>query len=250
MQQYNKDVKKITDKLVEQILKGNLSRRRINELIAKYAKKLKIPTQKFIERLHERATKSADDAKASMILTLMGLNKQALITDLTAKEVQSLVDVIFAKEIVFTRWKNKDKKSFIHETYNLGDWLDNLPKTIAEQVRKRMMGSYINGDVPSKMASTILDRNASKKLRRNIKTMYETIHYRARNISNIEIMKKNEKYIDWVKWQTVEDERVDEVCGKLQEESIKMKYKPSELPTTMTPPSHFNCRCALTPMND
>jgi len=247
MQQYNKDVKKITDKLVEQILKGNLSKRRINELIAKYAKKLKMPTEKFIERLHERATKSADDAKASMILTLMGLNKQALITDLTAKEVQSLVDVIFAKEIVFTRWKNKDKKSFIRETYDLNKWLSTLPKTTAEQVRKRMMGSFINGDTPAQMASSLKDKNATKKVKRNIKTMYETIQYRARNLSNIEIMKKNEKYIGWVEWVTVDDIRVDEVCVALSDESVEKKYKPSELPLTMMPPSHFNCRCSLQP---
>lgn len=250
MKQYNDDIQKAIQLLVNQILKGNLTKREIEKLLTKFRKKLKIPTKQFKQRMEAEARLNALLGRDQTLSLLMGLNKEATLTTLTATDIQKIASVVMGNDFAFAKWKNKNRNSLIFEQYNMSKVIDDLENLIVNDVRKRMMGGLIAGATPARIASQLLDRNASKKIRRNIKTVYKTVKYRSQSLANVETFTKNEKYYDWIKWHTVGDDRVDEICVHLEKESTKIKVKASKLPPYMIPPSHFNCRCTLKPMVD
>ena len=248
MVQYNKQVKALVDALAVEIMKGTLTQKRLNSLMAQLFKDLKVPTEQFLKRVEKMAYDEAWKEELSTVSRLMVLAKTNAIKSITQKEIKIISEYALTKDLIFTRWKNKEKNGFVSDVYNLEDAINNLPKYIRDNYRQRALAGMIAGDTPAQVASSLMDRNLNKKIRRNIKTLYETTKYKARSLANLAVLKQNEAYFDFYDFKTMEDERVETVCLRLEAEADKENWVTyDDVPIEAYTPVHFNCRCKIEP---
>lgn len=248
MNQYNQQIKALVEEVAKQILAGPLTQKKLNQIMAKLAKELKAPTDAFLKRVEAMALLEAISAEKAMVDTLVALAITDNIISITAKELEIISKHALTKNLIFTRWKNKARNSFVSDVYNLEDAIKALPTTISRNYRQRVLAGMIAGHTPAEVARSLVDRNLSKKIRRNIKTLYQTTAYKARSLANLEALKRNEAYFDYYEFKTMDDDRVETVCQNLQKESMKQKWiTMDDIPVEAYTPVHFNCRCDIIP---
>jgi len=155
---------------------------------------------------------------------------------------------MFSSEIIFEELSGK---KIIKKAVSIIDNLEGSTKRTVKDVRASILGGYISGSSPAEIASSLIGSQRAKKERRYLKTISFTILHKANELSNLETFIINERYVDWIKYQTAVDDKVDDVCSKAEARSIKQELTPSEYARQgeAIPSLHWGCRCYLKPMN-
>jgi len=251
MKKYQSEVNQLIKQIVSQILEGKLtSKKAINQALARLSKDIKVPIAQLKVRLIEEAKVSATASAHSVVKQLMALNQQAVIKSMTATDISVMVDKIFNGLLPFKKIKNGKT---IDYAIRVDDWFAYLGDDVVKKVKQGILGSYINGEHPAEVARNVLlntDQN-SKANRAKVKALTFTLVHKANEASNLQTFIDNERYVEWVKYQTAVDERVDDVCEHAELDSVQLKLKPSEYAKENMPiPSlHVFCRCYLKAMN-
>lgn len=248
MKIYQAQLKRLIESVAEEILKGTLTQKRLTKIFNQLYKDMQKPTEQFLKRVYGMAYDEAYKAEHAMVNMLIAMNTEKAIKSLTNKEIRILSEHALTKNLIFTKWKNANRKTLVSDTYNLEQAINNLPTQISNDYRRRALAGMIAGDTPAQVASSMMDRNLSKKERRNIQTLYRTTAYKARSLANLQTMKENEAYFDYYYFDTMDDDRVETVCLALEEESSKQKWVTyDDVPVEAYTPVHFNCRCSIIP---
>ena len=242
MKQYNQQITSELNKLVEHILSSKLSRKEIAKMIRIFKENLKRPTNELRERLQVDAHDSAIEAQHKAKKLLMLLSQDAMLQSLTVDEVDKLVDRVFTKDLVFTKFS---KGKLISYTANMNDVINRLPDNVSDKIRSSILASYISGDTPAQTASNVLGNANKKQIRRNLKTIASTIIYQARMDANLESLETNHKYFSHYVYKTAKDEKVDHICRPMDG---KTWDKLSDIPENEKPLRHYNCRCNIMPV--
>ena len=255
MREYQKRVNKLIQSLVSDILDGKLTNKKaINKALAKLSKDIGVPLNELKVRLATQAKDTSLEASHKIAKLLMAQNQDAVIKSMTADEVSIMVDKIFKGLLPFKKIKNGKTIDF---AINVDDWFAYLGDDMVKKVKQGILGAYIDGSSPVEVARNLL-RNTelnSKANRAKIKALTFTLVHKANETANLETFIKNERYIDWIKYQTAVDDRVDDVCEQAELESIQLKLKPTEYKEQRLaiPSLHVSCRCyikAMTTMED
>jgi len=248
-------VNQLIKSLVTQILEGKLtSKKAINQALAKLSKDIKVPIAQLKVRLIEEA-KDTSIAKAhKTVKQLMALNQEAVIKSMTATDVSKMVDVLFKSTMSFQRMRNDGK--VIKSAVTVEDWFDYLGTDMVKKVKSGILGAYIDGSSPTEIAKNVLlnagyANRGNKALRAKLKALSFTMIHKANELANLQTFIDNEKYIDWVRYVSIDDARRDDVCEYADNDSVRLKLSPTEYAKQdMAVPSlHVNCRCYLSPQN-
>ena len=248
MKQYQKEVSQLIDKLISDILAGKLvSKRDINNAIKNFAKEIKIPMDKLVLRLREEMYYEAQGASKAVTKALMTVNQANVIQSMSPKDISILVDRLFSTEIIFEELSG-DK--LIKKAVSIIDNLNNVNNVTVKDVKAKILGGYISGASPAEIASSLIGNKRAKKERNYLKTISFTVIHKANELANLETFIANEKFIKWILYKTVGDERVDDVCFRAEMESIQLKLKPREYKRQhmLVPSAHWGCRCSLQAM--
>jgi len=246
-------VNQLIKSLVTQILEGKLtSKKAINQALAKLSKDIKVPIAQLKVRLIEEAKVSATASSHSVVKQLMALNQEAVIKSMTATDISKMVDVLFKSTMSFQRMR-KDGK-VIKYAVNVEDWFDYLGTDMVKKVKSGILGAYIDGSHPAEVARNVIlnsDPN-SKANRAKVKALSFTMIHKANELANLETFIINEKYIDWIRYVSIDDSRRDDVCEYADNDSVRLKLSPTEYAKQdMAVPSlHVFCRCYLSPQNE
>ena len=248
MREYQKRVNKLIQSLVSDILDGKLTNKKaINRRLAQLSNHLRKPLEELKLRIKEEMYQLSGNSSNELVKMLMEYNQGSVIKSMTADDLSILVNELMKSTLSFRRIKKGGK--IVYYSVNVDEWFDYLGDDIVKKVKQGILGAYIDGSSPVEIARNVL-RNTdlnSKGNRQKIKTLSQTLLHKATERANLEIMILNEKYIEWIKYQTVADARVDDVCFRAEMESIQEKLSPSEYKHMKRPiPSlHPNCRCTL-----
>ena len=257
MKKYQTEVNQLIQKLiVSQILEGKLtSKKAINQALAKLSKDIKVPIAQLKVRLMEEAKDTAIAKAHKTVKQLMALNQEAVIKSMTATDISKMVDVLFKSTMSFQRMR-KDGK-VIKSAVTVEDWFDYLGTDMVKKVKSGILGAYIDGSSPTEIARNVLlnagyANRGNKALRAKLKALSFTMIHKANELANLQTFIDNEKYIDWVRYVSIDDERRDDVCEYADNDSVRLKLKPSEYAKQdMAVPSlHVSCRCFLSPQNE
>jgi len=251
MREYQKRVNKLIQSLVSDILDGKLTNKKaINKALAKLSKDIGVPLNELKVRLADEAKKSATKSAHAVVKELMANNQDAVIKSMTAEDISKMVDVLFQSTQPFRRM-NKDGKT-ISYAIKIEDWFDYLGDDMVKKVRQGILGAYIDGSHPAEVARNVLlnagyANRGNKALKQKLKTLAFTLIHKANELANLQTFIDNEKYISWVHYVSIDDERRDTVCEEADRESVDKKLKPTEYARQdMAVPSlHPNCRCTL-----
>jgi len=197
---------------------------------------------------------SATASSHSVVKQLMALNQQAVIKSMTATDISKMVDVLFKSTMSFQRMR-KDGK-VIKSAVTVEDWFDYLGADMVKKVKSGILGAYIDGSSPTEVARNVLlnagyANRGNKALRSKLKALSFTMIHKANELANLQTFIDNEKYIDWVRYVSIDDTRRDDVCEYADNDSVRLKLSPTEYAKQdMAVPSlHVNCRCYLSPKN-
>jgi len=252
MKTYQQQINKLIKQIVSQILEGKLtSKKAINQALAKLSKDIKVPIAQLKVRLIEEAKVSATASSHSVVKQLMALNQEAVIKSMTATDISKMVDVLFKSTMSFQRMR-KDGK-VIKSAVTVEDWFDYLGTDMVKKVKSGILGAYIDGSSPTEIARNVILITSpnSKANRAKLKALSFTMIHKANELANLQTFIDNEKYIDYVRYVSIDDARRDDVCEYADNDSVRLKLKPSEYAKQdMAVPSlHVNCRCYLSPQN-
>jgi len=207
-----------------------------------------MPMDKLIIRLKEEMYYEAQGASHQVVKALMAVNQANTIKSMSKADISIMIDRMFSSEIIFEELSGK---KIIKKAVSIIDNLEGSTKRTIKDVRASILGGYISGSSPAEIASSLIGSQRAKKERRYLKTISFTILHKANELSNLETFIINERYVDWIKYQTAVDDRVDDVCEHAELDSVQAKLKPSEYKREkMAVPSlHWGCRCYLKAMN-
>jgi len=201
--------------------------------------------------LIEEAKVSAAASAHSRVKQLMALNQEAVIKSMTANDISKMVDVLFKSTMSFQRMRNDGK--VIKSAVTVEDWFDYLGTDMVKKVKSGILGAYIDGSSPTEVARNVIlnsDPN-SKANRAKVRALSFTMIHKANELANLQTFIDNEKYIDWIRYVSIDDARRDDVCEYADNDSVRLKLSPGEYAKQdMAVPSlHVFCRCYLSPQN-
>lgn len=243
MRQFKQQVNDEVKRFITDIIDGKYrNRRELKKALKALLDRLQVPIKEFTERLEEQMVKSAIQAEHAAVKMLMASSQIENIARLSQADIENIIETIAVTDIVF---KRVSKGKVIKYTANMRNWVQKLGTDTVKRIESATLAGYISGDSPEEIARNIKRTHNIKKYEKDVKLISETWMHRAQQETNLQLFKANRKYIDWIKYQTAEDYRVDDECIECQSESERKKYSPTQYPADCIPPLHPRCRCAL-----
>ena len=250
MKQLSKKINDAIDEVVLKILNEPLTKRSIDKMIRELRDTLLIPTEEFRMRLLIRATKLGDEAQHKTMNALMTLRKADTIAMLTNKEISTVVEGIFTNDIIFSRLVGKgDNKKRVDYSINVDKWIKALPNDLAKKIRSNVIAGYLNSDSQAEIIANLkIGRgNDVKTLRRHVKAIVNTVMNKSAQQANLEVLRLNSDAWFALEYRTVGDDKVDDVCSRL-EGTTWTKF--NDIKENEKAPTHPNCRCRIVPINE
>lgn len=238
------EVQKLADRILQEKIKG---KRDIDRALADLSRKLHVGIKELRKALLAQALKEAKTKYGTVanIRQILGMDKNDLsnVETIEATDLLMLIGRVFSKDRISSKIDRDG--NIVKSIINMDKSLDNIPKEVVKRMRSTILAGFIAGDSPQDIAKDLLYKNYDDVAVGWVELIAGYIMHAAQQDTNLELFKRNKKYIGWLKFQTAEDDRVEDVCEICQIETETMKYSPSKYPRYCVPPKHFGCRCAL-----